>query len=514
MKAAVRHGGGRKGETRLSSYAILFALFASIVITSHLWLARLPFYWDEAGQFVPAALEILRGGHLIPRTTITNIHPPLVLAYLAGVWRIFGFSPAVAHTAMLVLASFAVLAAFLLAIELSREARGAPAFLAAALLCVSPVFFAESGLAQLDAPAMLFTTLALLCFIQERILLSAACCVALVLVKETGLVVPLVFFAWLARERRWRDALCFVLPAAALAAWIAALAHTTGYWAGNRAFVDYNLTYPLHPVRLVVTLARRVYFLTIANFHWIGTLAIAAAWRTSRLFRSRAWQVAWLLVAAHVVMLTALGGAVLNRYLLPVLPIVFAAMAAALSLVPRIPRIVMSCVLLAGLAASNWINPLYPFPFEDNLAFSDFLKLHSEAADYLQHWYLDPLVTTAWPMTVELSEPDLCFVQRPIRVDSLPNLAPRTLESLDWSKVQVLVLFSRDWDPPLNLMHFVPLRNFWERYYNFVPSAGAAEGRARVPFPAVAHFERRGQWVDVYVNPSMRLPEPPRLAAR
>lgn len=503
MKKAVaeRSGGGR--ATRAGSYAILFALFASIVIPSHLWLARLPYYWDEAGQFVPAALDILRGGHWIPRSTVPNIHPPLVLGYLAGAWRIFGFDPAVTRGAMLLLASFGALAAFLLAIELSHEARGAPAFLAAGLLCVSPVFFVQSELAHLDAPAMLFTTLALLLFLKERVRAAAAVCVVLVLVKETGLVVPLVLGGWLAHERRWRDAAWFAAPAAALAGWIAVLAHVTGYWAGDRQFVEYNVAYPLHPVRLAVALARRLYFLFFANFHWIGTMAMAAAWRTSRLFRSRRWRVAWLVVAAHVAMLTVLGGAVLNRYLLPVLPILFAAMAAALSLLPRTARITATCLLLAGVAASNWINPPYPFPFEENLAFADFLKLHREAADYVQHWYADPVVTTAWPMTAELNQPELGFVRRKIRVEALPNLTASALGRVDWSRVQVLVAFSRDWDPPINLMRLAPVRWFWERFYGFVPGASAAEARAGVPFPAVAHFERRGQWVEVYVNPRL-----------
>ena len=487
---------------------VLLALFASVVITSHLWLVRLPYYWDEAGQFVPSALDILRGGHLIPRSTVPNIHPPLILVYLAAAWRLFGFHPAVTHIAMLVLASIGVLAAFLLAIELSHEARGAPAFLAAALLCISPVFFVESGLAQLDAPAMLFTTLALLFFLQERIPLAVLSCVALVLSKETGMVVPIVLAVSLLRERRWRDAAWFALPAIALAVWIGALIHFTGYWAGDRGFVQYNLEYPLHPMRLLMALPRRLYFLFIANFHWIGTLAIVSAWRTSRLFRNRAWRIAWLVVAAHVVMLTVLGGAVLNRYLLPVLPILFAAMAASLSLWSRKARIIASCLLLVGLAASNWINPPYPFPFEDNLAYSDFLKLHTDAADYIQHWFLDPVVTTAWPMAAELSQPDLGFVQRGLRVETLPNLTPRTLGALDWSKIQVLVVFSRDWDPALNLMRFEPLLRLSERFYNFVPTASAEEARLRVPFPSAAHFERRGQWVDIYVNPAIRIPVP------
>jgi hypothetical protein len=338
--------------------------------------------------------------------------------------------------------------------------------------------------------------------------------VLLVLVKETGLIVPLVFAAWLARERRWRDVAWFALPAAALAAWIGVLAHTTGHWAGNTDFVRYNLAYPLHPVRLAVTLVRRLHFLFIANFHWVGTLALAAAWRNSRIFRSRSWQIAAVVTAAHVLMLTVLGGAVLNRYLLPVLPIVYAAMAAALSLLPRVPRLTAACLLIAGLAASNWINPPYPFPFEENLAFSDFLKLHEEAADYVAHWYPAEVVTTAWPLTAELSDPDLGFVARQVRVETLPDLAPRTLGSLDWSRVQVLVAFSRDWDPPLNLMRIAPVLQFWERFYNYVPTANAAEARSRVPFPIVAHFERRGQWADIYVNPSLPTPAPLRMAAR
>src|SRR5579884_4093926 len=105
---------GRRRAIRPGSYAILFALFASIVIPSHLWLARLPYYCDEAGQFIPAALDILHGGNLVPHSTVPNIHPPLVPAYLAGVWRVAGFAPAATRGAMLVLASFGVLTAFLL----------------------------------------------------------------------------------------------------------------------------------------------------------------------------------------------------------------------------------------------------------------------------------------------------------------------------------------------------------------------------------------------------------------
>ena len=494
-------------KTRLGSYAVMYLLFAAFLVCTHLWIAHLPYFWDEAGQFVPAALDLFHSGSWIPRSTLPNIHPPAVMAYLAFVWRIAGYSPESTRLAMLALAAFGVLAAFLLAIELTRETRGAPAFLAAALLCLSPLYYAQSMMAQLDAPAMLFSTLALLFFLQGHIRLSVGACVALVLVKETGVIVPVVLGVWLARERRWRDAAWFAAPLVILAGWIAILLRQTGHWAGNTDFVQYNVRYPLHPVRLVVTFVRRVYFLAIANFHWVGTAAVLYAWRKTRIFRSRPWQVAATLTRAHVILFTILGGAVLNRYLLPVVPIVLAAMAAAISSLPRAAKVAAAMVFIGGITASNFINPPYPFPFEENLAFTDFVRLHAEAADYVAHWYLDPVVHTAWPLSLELSRPELGFVPRQIRVEMLPNLTTSTLDSLDWTKVQILMVFSRNWDPPLNLMRLAPLRTLWQSYYDFVPNVTPEEARARVPFPLDQTFTRGGQWVEIYVNPDLpRIP--------
>ena len=180
---------------------------------------------------------------------------------------------------MLLLAALAVLIAFLLAIELCRNVRGAPAFVAVFLLCVSPLFFAQAMLAQLDMPAMLFTGLALLLFLQDKTLPAALACTALVLVKETGVLAPLVFGGWLLYERRAREAAWFLLPSAVLGAWVALLALHTGHLLGNSEFARYNLYYPLHPVRLAFALGRRLYYLFVQDFAWVGTIAIGLGWR-------------------------------------------------------------------------------------------------------------------------------------------------------------------------------------------------------------------------------------------
>src|ERR1017187_9661168 len=95
-------------------------LFAySLIFTSlfllHAPLLRLPYFWDEAGYFVPAARDLLLTGSLIPHTTLSNAHPPLVMLWLAFWWKYSGFTPAVTRTAMLLVAAFALLGVWRLA---------------------------------------------------------------------------------------------------------------------------------------------------------------------------------------------------------------------------------------------------------------------------------------------------------------------------------------------------------------------------------------------------------------
>src|SRR3979409_1094067 len=95
-------------ETRRSIrpgvYVVFFLFFATIVFLSHLPLASLPYFWDEAGQFIPAALDIFHHGLWIPHSTVPNVHPPAVMGYLAAAWRVAGFHPATTRFAMLLLA--------------------------------------------------------------------------------------------------------------------------------------------------------------------------------------------------------------------------------------------------------------------------------------------------------------------------------------------------------------------------------------------------------------------------
>jgi hypothetical protein len=333
--------------------------------------------------------------------------------------------------------------------------------------------------------------------------------------KETGVLAPLLFAAWLIHEKRWRDAYWFAAPLLALGAWVGWLILKTGHWSGSPGFMDYNLSYPLHPVRIAANLARRIYYLGFANLHWLGLIAIAAAWRSSPLFRSRAWRIAGSLALGHAVLVTLLGGAALERYLLPSLPIVYAGMAASLSLLPRMPRLALSGALLAGVAAANFVNPPYPFPYEDNISFSYFAQAQRDAAETLDIWYPGAQVTTAWPLTNELTRPQLGFVHAAYPSPrELPDFAATTLVRVDWSKVQVFVAFSRDWNPRISLIRLPGIERVWREFFGYEPPASREQVRAIVPFPCAEEIHRGDQWADVYVNPAVVVGKPSRFASR
>lgn len=481
---------------RPGTYLSFLALAALIIFVSHAPWLRLPYYWDELGQFVPAALDIFHDGAWIPHSTVPNADPPGVMAYLAAFWTLAGYSVTSTRIAMLLLASVATLAAFLLAIELCRNVRGAPAFMAVFLVCCSPLFYAQAMLAQLDMPAMLFTCLALLLFLQDKIRLAALTCTVLVLVKETGLLVPLLCGGWLLYEKRRREAIWFLLPAVALGAWLMVLARGTGHLFGNTEFTRYNLYYPFHPVRFTFALGRRLYYLFFQDFHWIGTIAILLAWRRG-VFSTRAWRIAWLAVGIHVLFLSAVGGAMLERYLLPVLPIVYAAMVAAMSVYRGALKVACQLALVAGLIAGNFWNPPYPFPFENNLAFTDFVDLQQTAAGFVERNYAGQRIATVWPLTSALSRPEFGYVRHALSVRSLPDFTAHSVDSPGWRDARILVFFSRMWEPEWSWTNIELVRKIWRHFYGYEPELSVPEMQSR-DVRLVARWVRRGLWVEVY----------------
>jgi 4-amino-4-deoxy-L-arabinose transferase-like glycosyltransferase len=469
--------------------AMFGVAFAALTFAIHTPYLSLPFHWDEIGQFVPAALDLARDGAWVAHSTVPNVHPPAVIAVVALVWRIFGVSIPAAKLAMLAIASFGVLFSFLLAIRLARGSAGAPAFAAVLFLVASPLFYTQSMMVLLDMPAMTLTVLALLLFFDEHYGWCVAVCTLLVLTKETSITTPVVLAAWLwfkgvgSEGARKREAVFFLVPLAALGGWLAVLHHSTGYWLGNAEFAQYNVAAALQPLHVALGLLQRFWFLFVGDGHWIGSVGLFVGWR---LLRGGEWAVCGWVAAAQILIVTLLGGAELNRYLLPVLPILYAAFATAASAYPATWRWTSSAVLTLCLLTGWFWNAPYPFPYENNLAMADFVALQRDAAEYLEAFAPRARIASAWPFTDAIARPEFGYVDRPLRAVRSSGLSAADFSALDPNSYDVLVRFSAS--TPVA----VPLQGLLRHFYD-VP----ADDQTPSGFVVFKRLERRGQWIEI-----------------
>ncbi len=261
---------------------LLFALFFAALMLLHAPLLRLPYFWDEAGYYVPAARDLFLQGTLIPRSTPSNAHPPLVMAWLALAWRGFGYSPLVTRTAMLAVSAFSLLGLF----RLSRFAANLPvALTTVALVAIYPVYFTQSSMAQVDLAAAGFTFWGLAAYLEDCRWTEVLWFSLAALAKETAILAPLALFGFEAasylvrrsllesrserRETRRKDlfppasrhrhAIFLLLPIAPLASWYAYHYLKTGFLLGNPEFYRYNVAATINPLRIPLAFCMRLW---------------------------------------------------------------------------------------------------------------------------------------------------------------------------------------------------------------------------------------------------------------
>ncbi|MCJ7504376.1 MAG: glycosyltransferase family 39 protein [Acidobacteriia bacterium] len=505
----------------------------------HYPLLRLPYFWDEAGYYIPAALDFYRSWLLIPQSTLPTGHTPLVMVYLALAWRVFGFSPLVTRAAMILVAAGTVVALYALARRVaSREA----AIWSALLLALSPMFFAQSSLVYLDLPVAVFTTLAVLALLEGQMLMFAVTASLAVLTKETAVVLLPVAWVFVWRRAKAGQALplkktwlALTAPLVPLAAWAFYYHHVTGFWTGNAEYLQYNLYATLSLGRIFWSLLRRLYEVFFGGFNWLLVVGAALGiWRgrakegngdieaqkiaalapqersekpqgpqeradeKARLFRDFLF-LAGGMGAAYVLMLSVVGGAILPRYLLPIFPALFLALVALVCQLPKVLARSLCAATLACFVGAWFINPSYPFPYEDNLAYRDFIHLHQQAAQFLEARPPGERILTAWPATDELARPFLGYVDRPLRVVPVQGFTAQDFGDVSGDSFDVLYLYSRKWEPPSNwLAQFPYLERVQEHYFDYAPQIGADGLAARYGLRLLARFEQRGQWVKIY----------------
>ena len=534
----------RSFEPRLDepfpAWMIFPVVFAALYAT-HFTLLRLPYYWDEAGYYIPAAWDFFRTGSLIPITTVTNAHPPLPSIYLALWWKASGFYPEVTREAVLIVASFGLVAVW----RLSMRLVGVPAvaFWAVTLTALYPIWFAQSTLAHADIFAAACTLWGLVYALpgpdrewDQKSWVAALWFAAAALSKETAIAIPLTLAAVnlvegfrAPRPARWRlgrEAAWFASCVLPLAAWYGWHYAKTGFLFGNPEFLRYNAQANLEPLRMLAAFGHRVLHLTAHMNLFVPVLMTIAALmldpRPGADGHDRpgialpALRRIFLLLLVNALLFSVLGGALLTRYLLPMYPLLL--LVAVSTFYRRVPFWQSLAVFsAAAFVVGLFINPPYGFAPEDNLAYAHVIRLHEAGIAQLNRLYPGSTVLSAWPATDELTRPELGYVKKPYDVYRLEDFTAEQIgrAAQEPEKYSTALVFSTKYDPPPLLSLGPKSQALDERYFGLHHDL-APEAIARQLGGALAwKREDQGHWIALIrfnrqFEATVRMPDLPR----
>ena len=506
--------------------ALAFAVIFVVVFLLHAPLLQLPYFWDEAGYYVPAARDLLLSGSLIPHTTVSNAHPPLVLAWVALWWKCAGYAPLVARSAMLLVAAFSLLGIYRLAERVAN-----PQVAIASTLCTAlyPVFFAQSSLVQVDLAAAGFTFWGLRAFLEQRRTATAVWFSLAALTKETAILAPVALAAWELLQFVWSghcsplagstskpadksvhstQFAALLIPLLPLALWYGYHYARTGYVFGNPEFFRYNVAATLNPLRFFLALLLRLWQAFGYLHLWLLTLAMLLAMLLPPLRDGSGERlriaipvqiIFFVVVAAYVIAMALIGGAVLARYMLPTVPLVIILAVSTLRRRLRYWQAAVGAIAIVFVLGWFW-NPPYGFSPEDNLAYRDYVLLHENAERFLEARYPMARVLTAWPASDELTRPWLGYTTRPMQVVRIEDFSlEQVISAADFrSHFEVALAFSTKYEPARPLLDrwqtWTDLKRRFFGFHRDLPPAAAAQ---ILGGHVVFSEKRKGQWVAV-----------------
>jgi hypothetical protein len=514
---------------------LVFPLIFVALYLSHLPLLRLPYYWDEAGYYIPAAYDLFRTGALIPYSTLSNAHPPLPAIYLALWWKLSGFAPVTTRVAELIVAASALLAVY----RLAQRITGRTAIAAATTLLTAlyPAWFAQSTLAHADLMAAALMLWGLVYYLEPHrgahvedgrgaglpgdrslnIVTASVFFALAALSKETAICTPLALAAyelWRALQVRddraagLRNAAVLLASVLPLCGWYMYHWRRTGFVFGNPEFLRYNAEATLSPLRILLALFHRVLHLTAHMNLFVPVLCGFASLlllprqlpdgsTRPSLPRASVVPLLWVLVA-NMLLFSVVGGALLTRYLLPLYPLVLLLCCATFW--RRVPAWGGLVALSAfALVLGLFFNPPYRFAPEDNLSYADAIQLDGQAIHQAVTRYPHETVLTAWPVSDELTKPELGYMKWAIPVVAIDNFSlPEVQRVAAKGGYSVGIVFSTKYDPPHGLFSLGPRNEALERqYFGFHNDLSPEAIAGMLGGKVVWRGERNGQWAAV-----------------
>jgi hypothetical protein len=475
-------------------------------VALHIALLRLPFFWDEAGYYIPAARDFFLSGSLIPHTTLHTAHTPLLSILLAAVWEIAGYGIVVTRVAMLAVACFGLWQVFRLSESVSSPSVAVATTLLTALY---PVVFAQSTLAHSDllATALVWWGLREYFEREPRFCRYALAFTLAVLAKEIVVIVPAALAAWaLLADRDWRRAAASLgAPAIVLLLWFGYQRANTGAWFGDPDYYRYNVSAAIAPPRVLLAFVQRAWQAFGHMQMWLATVTMLAAMLlVPKPGRDRIAIPIQLqfgaIILAIVLFNSVLGGALLTRYLLPAFPLVL--IVAVSTWWRRVPHWEWLAVAIAvAFLVSCYIDPPYRCAPEDNLNYADSVRLHQAAVHQVENQYPHADILTAWPMSDELTRPELGYANAAHRVITIQDFTAAQVAAASQQPFDVAVVFSTKYEPSRPLFRSRCWLGISERYFGYHRDLRPFEIALMLHGKLVWQEQRDGHWAAIIVRP-------------
>jgi hypothetical protein len=91
-------------------------------------------------------------------------------------------------------------------------------------------------------------------------------------------------------------------------------------------------------------------------------------------------------------------------------------------------------------------------------------------------------------------------VKAPHRVREIRDFTEESVDELKNDPVEVFVLYSRQWDPPGNLLRHAIVRKFWSHFFSFETQMSSFDLDMKFHFKTVAGWTHAGQWIEVHAR--------------
>jgi len=468
---------------RYSEIIFAFVLFAVILILKFPVLS-LPYSWDVMNYIIPASQHVFESGFSIFLWEHGNGHPPLYFLLLGFVFKLFGSMPLVAHLTSVIFSFLAVYFTYLLGKLLFNRKIGIIAsllmffyptffsysgmsYLAMPLVAFTTMsiyfFLRGNSIAYLIFSSLLVLTEERGIFIPAALLFYRFLKNKKIDIKKDFIfAIPiLVFLSWLLSNKIHYGTFLYPLNSSLFSLGVNNIFN--GFAILKSLFFDYYkwiltsfvlvccFSFKLLDNKLKVfygLIASFILFLVLFNLHkfsyyfsesfpnvlnyflilkefsllfslllFIVTISFSdfvTFFNNNKLYPL--YTVFIFMFISYFLFIPFP-----SRYGIPIYPIIFVIFSLSLSkLFKRYSY--LAVLLIIALFVFSWTGDRSEvgFVLENNMEYSDMIKTHQMAVDFLQVNYPNSVVLASYPQSLELMHPYLGYVDEPMKVISIP----------------------------------------------------------------------------------------------